>query len=239
MAAVLLGASLALPATAAAQDGFLFAPPEGSFTVRVGPMLYTARGDVFDALRRDLTLERSDFSGPAAGAEMAMVVLSRLDVALGVGYTRSSARSEFLEWVDQDERPIEQTTSMESVPLTLTLRYLLLSRGRSISGNAWLPAATTPYVGVGGGAAWYRLRQDGDFVDFRDNRIFTDVVETSGWHGIVHALAGVDYWIQPRVGLNAEARYTHGRARPGEGFHTFDRLDVGGLQATIGLSVRW
>jgi hypothetical protein len=232
-------AVLAVPRTAAAQDGFLFSAPQAGLTLRAGPMLYSARGDVFEAMRKDLTLERGDFRGPSVGLDIVITPLSRWDLVLGVGYSESSAGSEFREWVDQDDLPIEQTTRLRVIPATATLRYLPLSRGRSISSVAWLPRATTPYVGAGGGVVWYRLRQTGEFVNFMDYRIFSDVIEAYGWRGVVHGVAGVDHWFTPRLGLNAEVRYNHGGADPQQGFRSFDRLDLGGAQATLGFSVRW
>jgi hypothetical protein len=230
---------LGAPLPAAGQDGFLFRPPVAGLTLRAGPMLYSARSDVFDALRQDLTLNRGDFRATAFGADFVVAAMPQLDVVLGMGYARASPRSEFRDWVDQDSLPIEQVTRLQSVPLTASLRYLLVPRGRSISSVAWLPRSTTPYLGAGGGAVWYRLRQTGDFVDFNDLSIFTDVIESSGWHGVMHGLVGVDHWLSPRLGLNAEARYTRGRAPAEHGFRSFDRLDIGGFQATVGLSVRW
>jgi hypothetical protein len=232
-------AVLAVPRAAAAQDGFLFSAPQGGLTLRAGPMLYSARSDVFDAMRKDLTLERGDLRGPSVGVDIVVTPLSRWDVVLGIGYSEGSADSEFRDWVDQDDLPIEQVTRLQVIPVTATLRYLPLTRGRSISSVAWLPRSTTPYIGAGGGAVWYRLRQTGDFVNFMDYRIFSDVIEAFGWRGVVHGVAGVDHWFTPRLGLNAEARYTHGGADPQQGFRSFDRLDLGGAQATLGFSVRW
>jgi hypothetical protein len=241
--ASLASASLLLvpltPRSAAGQDGFLFRPPQGGITLRAGPMLYSARSDLFDALRQDLTLDRGDFRAPSFTFEVVVSELPRFDVVLGAGAAWAAARSEFREWVDQDGEAIEQRTTLLSLPVTVSVRYLLLERGRSVSNVAWLPRSTTPYVGVGGGGAWYRLRQTGEFVDFRDYRIFSDTLEASGVHALAHALLGVDHWFTPHVGLNAEARYTVGGADPGQGFHTFDSLDLGGLQATLGFSFRW
>jgi hypothetical protein len=236
--AVLL-ALLLQPAAAAAQDGFLFSAPKAGVTLRVGPMQYITGSDLFEQLRQDLTLGRRDFRAPAVGGEFAVMALPRVDFVLGVMYSRAERRSEFLDWVGDDDLPIEQVTTLRTVPVTATVRYLLVPRGRRISEMAWLPSRTTPYIGAGGGIVWYRLQQDGEFVDFEDYDIFYDVLATSGSNAMVHALAGVDHWFMPRLGLNAEVRYSHGGARPDQSFRFFDRLDLSGVQATLGLSVRW
>jgi hypothetical protein len=236
--AVLL-ALLLQPAAAAAQDGFLFRAPSVGVTLRGGPMQYITGSDLFDQLRQDLTLRRRDFRAPAVGAEFAVMALPRVDFVVGVMYSQAERRSEFWDWVGDDDLPIEQVTTLRTVPVTATVRYLLVPRGQRISRMAWLPNRTTPYVGAGGGIVWYRLQQDGEFVDFEDFDIFYDVLETSGSTAMVHALAGVDHWFMPRLGLNAEVRYSHGGARPDQSFRFFDRLDLSGVQATLGFSVRW
>jgi hypothetical protein len=236
-------AIVAAPTAASAQDGFFFRPPTAGLTLRVGPMLYNASSDVFDEMKQNLTLSGSSFTGPAYGLDFVFMQLPRVDIVVGLGYAQSSASSEFRDWVEQDaagnELPIEQTTRMRTIPLTASARYQLLSRGRSVSRLAWLPRSTMPYIGGGGGAVWYRLQQRGDFVDMGDFSIFFDTIESSGIDFTVHALAGVDHWFTARTGLNAEARYTHGQATPNNGFLTFDSLDLGGLQFTLGFSVRW
>lgn len=238
-------AALGLPVTAAAQDGFLFRPPVGGVTVRAGGQLYTVSGDLFEQLRQDLTLSRGDFRAPALNAELVFVAASRLDVVLGIGWSRTEARSEYRDLVEPDgqggELPIEQTTRLRTVPLTASVRYQLQPRGRSVGQLVWLPRSTTPYVGAGVGATMYKLQQRGDFVRREDYSIHFDVIEGSGTHVTAHGMVGVDHWLSPWLGLNAEARYTRGRATPdrNQGYYSFDSVDLGGLQFTLGLSARW
>ena len=239
-------AGLAAPDRAAAQGDFLFRAPVAAFGVRVGPMLYSARGDVFDFITDSLTLDRSDFRAPTFGAELVLMPSSRLDIVLGFMWSETEANSEYENWIEEVEQngqlvelPIEQTTRLRTLPVTATLRYLLLPRGRRVSELAWLPRRTVPYVGAGGGVTWYLFEQYGDFVDVADNGIFTDELETSGQQATFHALAGVDHWFLSRVGVNAEARYTYASAEPDQSFSVYDNLDVGGLQFTVGLSFRW
>jgi hypothetical protein len=237
--ALVLLALLLAPAAAAAQDGFLFRSPGLTLTLRGGPALFSTAGDVFDQMRKDLTLERHDFRGPAIGVDVAIALAPRFDLVVGGGFAQARRRSEFRDWVDQDERAIEQATTLRTTPITGTVRYLLADRGRAIGTMAWVPRSTTPYVGAGGGIVMYRLEQDGDFVDFRDFGIFTATLESSGSAPLLHALAGVDHWFTPRLGLNAEVRYSYARANASQAFGDFDTVDLGGVQATLGFSVRW
>jgi len=240
-AAILAGTVLLLSAPAAvqAQDGFLFRAPIGTLTLRAGPMVHTVSGDLFGQLRRDLTLQRRDFAATAIGLEVALAPLERWDLVLGLGHARAASGSEFRDFVDQDELPIVQSTQLVTTPMTATVRYQLASRGRSIGRTAWVPTTTTPYLGAGGGLLMYRLEHSGEFIDFRDYAIFFDHMEAKGTAYLAHALAGVDHWLTPRLGVNAEARYTWSRANPEQAFRSFDTLDLGGVQATVGLSLRF
>lgn len=234
-----------VPRRAHGQDGFMFKPPIGSLTFRAGPMLYRAGGDLFDQITSDLTLERSDFRTPAVGAELLFMPTSRIDLAIGLMYTNTESPSEFKHWVEPNPDPnglplpIEQTTRLRAIPVTISLRYQLLPRGRKVGELAWIPRKTTPYVGAGGGLVFYRFEQQGDFINFSNSNISASTITSSGEGAIFHALAGADYWLTSKFGLNVEARYTHGSANPDEGFRTFDSLDLGGVSVTAGLSLRW
>jgi hypothetical protein len=236
-----------LPAAAAAQDGFLFGSPSAQITLRAGPVLHRAQGDIFDFMTSELTLERRDLRAPSLGAEFAWLVGPRLDLALGIGWAEAEASSEFADWLGGDGLPIAQTTRLRTAPLTVTARFHPIARGQSVSRLAWLPARTTPYVGGGAGLTFYRLEHDGEFVDTQaceaDPQTGCDIFyrehRAGGQAPTVHAVAGLDHWFSPRLGLNLEGRYTLGSARGSDSFRTFDSLDLSGLQATLGFTFRW
>jgi hypothetical protein len=239
-------AAVMLPAAGAAQDGFLFRQPQVQLTLRAGPVLPRAHGDIFELLTTELTLERSDFRAPALSAELAFLAGSRVDLALGAGWASSESRSEFTDWLGADGAPIAQTTSFRTIPLTATIRLHALPRGRAVSRLAWLPTRTSPYIGAGAGMTWYRLQQEGEFLDTQaceadENAcgIFFREYEATGKRVTMHGAAGVDHWFSPRLGLNLEARYTMGSAPGSHSFRTYDSLDLSGLLATLGFTFRW
>jgi hypothetical protein len=236
-----LAGLLAGPAAPAvqAQDGFLFRQPQGQLTVRAGPMVPRAQSDIFDFLTTELTLERGDFLAPAFSAELALLAHRHLDVAVGFGWATSSSSSEYADFLGDDGLPIQQTTWLRMTPVTLSLRVLPLARGRALSELAWLPARTTPYMGGGGGVTWYRLRQEGEFIQAVTNAIIVDEYVSSGQGLTAHALAGVDHWITSRIGANIEGRYTWGSAGLEGSFRTYDSLDLTGFQVGLGISFRW
>jgi hypothetical protein len=222
-----------------AQEGFLFRPPLAQVILRAGPMLPRAQSDIFDFMTTELTLDRSDFLAPALSAEIAVLEKSRFDVGLGFGWAESHSRSEFREFIGDDGLPIEQTTKLRIMPLTLSARLLGVPRGRTLSNLAWLPATLTPYVGGGVGLTFYRLEQQGEFINPSSSAIFIDEYSASGRAFTGHAMAGADYWFSPRVGANLEGRYSWGGAGLTGSFRTYDRIDLSGMQLGIGVSFRW
>jgi outer membrane protein W len=222
-----------------AQDGFLFRAPAAQLTVRSGGSMPLANQGIFDFLTSELTLERGDFAAASIGAELALLVSSRFDIGVSVARAESSAPSAFRDLIGDDGEPIRQQTRLRTLPLTLSARYRLVPRGRSVADLAWTPTSFSPYIGAGAGFIGYRLQQQGEFVDYRDNAIYNDFLESKGSGQTVHALAGLDYWFAPRIGVNAEARYTRGSAPLDGNFRDHDDIDLSGLQAGLGLTFRW
>ncbi len=235
-------AVLLLPAALGAQgsgDGFLFGAPKATLTVRTGAALPTAGGEVFDFVTERLTLDRADFRGTAFAAELGIPMSARLSVQVGVGMMRRTVASEFRDWVDTDDRPIEQQSTFRRVPLTVGGRLHLVPPGRSLSRLVWIPAAVAPYIAAGGGAMWYAFSQSGDFVDFETLDVFRTSVRSSGWTSMAYGAAGATWTLSPRVGLHTEVRYDLARAAMGGDFSGFDRIDLSGLTAGVGLEFRF
>jgi hypothetical protein len=240
--ALLAGALVAGAAPAAAQgagNGFLFHTPSVTLTVHGGYDRAVARSDVFDFTTKQLTVGHGDFSGLAGGGDLSFRVAPRVDVMLSAAYTGRVKQSESREFVGTDDLPIEQRTRFERAPVTANLKLYLLPRGRTVGSFAWVPAKVAPYVGAGGGATWYRFRQQGDFVDYQTLDIYNDFLQSDGWAPVAQALAGVDVSLSPRFAVNGETRYSWARARLGDSFVDFDPIDLSGLSATVGLSIRF
>ena len=240
--ALFAGSLLAAAPNAFAQssgNGFLFRRPSVGLTLHGGYAHANAGSDIFTFSRKNLTLGRGDFSGFDAGGAFAVRLSDRTDLSFGIDYTGRVADSEFRDWTDTDNRPVEQSTRFERVPVTASIKAYVVPRGRTIGSFAWVPAGISPYVGAGAGAMWYRFTQQGDFVDFETLDIFHDSLESSGWAPMVHALAGADFTLTPRLALTGEARYSWAKGDLSSAFENFDGIDLSGPSATLGLTVRF
>lgn len=232
---------LAAPAFALAQsagNGYLFHAPDATFSLRGGYSRAIAASDVFDDVTNQLTLDRRDFSSLTVGADAAVRMGGPFDLVMSAGFARSNHKSEFRDLVDNNDQPIEQTTTFERLPVTLSVRYNLAPPGRSIGRLAWIPSRLVPYVGAGVGGMRYRFKQEGDFVNYSTNAVFPAVLLSEGWTFVAQGMAGVDYNFSPRFGLSLDARYLHASSELSPAFQGYDRIDLSGLSATVGLSVR-
>ncbi|MGQ0814014.1 MAG: outer membrane protein [Gemmatimonadota bacterium] len=228
-----------LPARAHAQSGFMFGPPDATISVRVGAANPSANDQLFDFFTRELTLERGDFRTVALAADVGIRVTRQFDVLLGIAYDGSTNRSEFRDWVDQDDMPIEQTTSFDRIPLTVGAKYYILPRGRSLSTHTWVPTNVTPFVTAGAGYMFYDLEQHGDFVDHESLEVFRRRFESSGGGATLHVGGGSELWFTPRVGISAEGRYSWASGDLETDFADFGNIDLRGFQITAGLALRF
>ena len=232
----------ALPARAGAQlsgDGFLFHRPIATLTVRAGYDRPFGGGDVFGEFADRLTLDRGALGSATGSAELAFGVARNVDLAFGAGLASARRSSEFRHFVNEDDSPIRQTTSLRRVPLTASAKVYLTPRGRSVGSLAWIPARFTPFVGAGGGVEYYRLSQEGRFVDESTLKIFASSYGSSGWVPSAHAFAGADLSLSPRLVASTEVRYTGARGAPKGEFTDFDRIDLSGLAVAAGIGVRF
>lgn len=221
-------------------EGFLFREPGVSLTVYGGLNQPGAGGDLFGYARREFTLDRAGFRSPTVGIDLAVVLGARTELLLGLMPASSTVASEYREWVDGDDRPIEQTTAFRRAPVTASVRYYLADRGRAIGTTAWIPARVVPYVGAGFGTVRYTFEQVGDFVDFQTLDVLPDRLTSSGWAPVVQASGGVQYNFSRRLLFTGELRYLRGSAdasTPNRDYIGY-RLDLSGLTTLVGFTLR-
>ncbi len=228
-----------MSAQARGGDGFLFSPPHATLSIRGGFARPSASSDVFSFVTKRLTVDRGDFSGLSLATDLAFRVHSRADVLVGTGISTRVTRSEYRDFVDTDDLPIEQRTTFRRIPITAGLKLHLRSEGRTISKLAWVPNKLSPYVAAGGGMMYYLFKQDGDFVDFRTNDVFRTSLRSTDVSAMAFGSVGTTYSLTPHVGLNAELRYEHARGALSSDFRDFSPIDLSGVGLTAGFLFRF
>ncbi len=221
----------------ATRPDFMLGKPRGSIGIRGSWVFPRAGSDLFDFVTEQLTLDKSDFNAPGIGADLTLALTPRVDTQIGFSWNRTSAPSEYRDFVDNDFLPIEQSTSLKTVELTGSIRFSLTPPGRAVSRFAWVPRRAVPYVGAGGGTIYYDFLQRGDFVDYADSSVFADVFRSRGWAPSAHAFVGVDVQLYRSLYATVEGRYTKSSATLGPDFIDFDPIDLSGFRLSTGINV--
>ena len=243
LSAALCASAMLVPFQVGAQSGgssgFMFGAPKASVTVRGGFARPSESSDLYSFVRDELTIARGDFAGSSWSLDAAFFVQPQLAVQFGIGVASRTTPSVYRDWVDNNDREIEQTSSLRRMPLSAGLRYYLVPPGRSIGRLAWVPARVAPYIAAGGGLTYYSFKQSGDFVDYQTLDVFGTELYSEGWSPSAFTAVGADYALGARVGLVGEARYDWASARLSSDFSGFNRIDLSGLAVTVGLAYRF
>jgi len=223
LAAAALGAPA--PAVAAGLD------------LRLGAFLPRADSSLFhDDEELYLVDAKSDFTGFTGGIEYNVELGDYLELGFGVdGYWRSVDTS-YREFINDDGTEIRQTLKLDIVPIGVTLRLVPTDRR----------ARVAPYVGIGGDLFWWRYREIGDFIDFRDptNPIVADSFVSDGWTPGFHVAGGLRFSVNYDFAVTAEARYQWGKEIMGDDFAPVEpgfenEIDLSGLNLTVGVHIRF
>ena len=229
------------PTTSISQDlptaDFLFSRPKLTLGVRGAWAMPSGGSDLFDFVEEQLTIDSGDFNGPAFAFDVGIPVRSRIDLVAGLEIARGKVQSEYRDFVDNNDLPIQQESSLKQNALTASARFLLLPRGRSVGSFAWIPSRVTPYVGAGGGLLWWEFLQRGDFVDVEDLSIFPEQFSAKGLTPSGHVFGGLDILAYKRLLISFEGRYVWASDALSPDFIDFDPIDLSGFRLSTGINV--
>lgn len=218
--------------------GYAFREPPVTLTLFGGFAQPVAGGDIWAFTFDELTLDRSDFGAQERGGDIAFRISPRADFVISYAVNDVRQRSESRDYVGTDGFPIRQTTRLIRRPFGAALRYHLRDRGQMLGTRAWVPNRFVPFVGVGFGRLAYSFDQQGEFVDESTLDIFTDRYRAAGRAAYAQASAGTTINLIPSLAITGEARYLFASADGNPSFTGFDRLDLSGLSANVGLTLR-
>jgi len=198
-----------------------------------GPVINDrATGDVLAADITFLDFRMSDFNGFTFNGEYLFALTPNIEAGLGIGYYSKSVPSVYADVVNSDGTEIEQDLKLRIAPFAATVRWLPL-------GNR---AVVVPYVGAGLGVFMWRYEETGQFVDFRDNTIFSGTYHGSGASTGPVILGGVRVPIS-NWGIGGEIRYQHAVADLplDQGFagDPSPRIDLGGFNILFSINVKF
>src|SRR3982751_5665467 len=95
VASTALLAAVAAPLAAQSSgSGFLFGTPDARLSVHAGYAHANAKSDLFDFVIENLTVERSAFSGPSIGADLALTLAPQVDLTFSLDCAAAITDSE-------------------------------------------------------------------------------------------------------------------------------------------------
>jgi opacity protein-like surface antigen len=227
------------------QSKFSFHKPKIFFGGHAGINFPQAKGDIFGTAIHDLTLKKSDFQSPIFGFDFGVYIHSHFAAVASLDYGRALKKSEYRDFVEDNGNSIIQTNRLSQFSLLGTLRYYPRKTGEKVGSYSWIPTRILPYVGAGAGLVHYNFSQQGDFVNFTNDAIFTDLLVSKNPALMTQLSAGLDFVLTRRIIANVESRYSwaHGDISMGlAGYsrdYLFDSIDLNGLKTIAGISFRF
>lgn len=187
-------------------------------------------GDTIVADLDDLLFEIKDFNGASVSGEWLFAVSDYVEAGVGAGFYKRTVPSVYRGFINVNNREIEQDLKLRIVPLTATVRFLPIGRGK-----------VEPYVGAGIGAFNWRYSETGEFVDNADSSIFRASYKADGTAFGPVILAGIrapfaDVW---DIGAEVQWQRATGDTNRDESLLIGDKIDLGGVHALVTMHIRF
>ena len=184
--------------------------------------------DVLVANREVLAFDINDFRQVTFGADYLFGLGDFLEGGVGVGYYQKTVASVYRDVTYDSGAEIEQDLKLRIVPITATIRFLPLGRG----------AAVEPYVGGGIGIYPFKYSEIGDFVDFRDDSIYSARFVKSGTAVGPVLLGGIRVPVGDALALGGELRWQKASGDLNDDFLA-EKINLGGTTANFTIQFKF
>ena len=226
-------AAAAQPLPPRNRPDFLFGRPRVMLGLS-GGWLQASPGGQLGSFQEYLTIDDRAYDTRLFRFAGGVSVTPRVDLVFDVDVSQTRTVSEY-RFFDEGGQPIRQRTELRQVPVNAGVRYWVLPRGRQIGRLAWVPSKLGFHVGIGGGMRRYRLRQNGDFIDYVDLAIYNDRLGAQGWAASAHVSAGASVRLTRRLFGVVDVRRVWSQS---ELFGDYDgNIGLNGLQMTGGIEL--
>ena len=198
----------------------------GAFRFYLGLFQPNADSQYWDETFDAFTGSPSDFEDFVFGADYLWRTSRNGGLLFGVSFYNGKTTQAYRDWVDAEGRDISHLTTLWLTDLTAA--YVVQFGRRTLR----------PYLGAGAGLLWWRLQEEGSFIDFADPGmpiIFASYrADSTTWEAF--ALAGLDIRLGGSWSFFFEGRYRWAEDELNRDFSGFGTIDLSGYQAEGGLS---
>ncbi|MEA2600012.1 MAG: hypothetical protein QOF89_1004 [Acidobacteriota bacterium] len=202
---------------------------DGEFRIHVGSFRPDGKSDYFSGIRQDFTgAEPNDFEDANFGLDYLMPLSGRLSLMFSGSVYQGNTTNAYRDFADNFGNRIRHDTTLDIASVTAGLVLHLTGPDTAIQ----------PYIGAGGGAYPWRLKESGDFIDFgpASHPVFSADLKSDGTAFGYYFLGGIEAPISRRVSLFAEGRWTRVDDDLQGDFEGFGKLDLSGREIAAGLS---
>lgn len=201
---------------------------EGEFRLRLGAFRPEGDSEYWNDKELDFTGDAADLEGPSVGLDYFLGLNNNLSLVFSGSYYEGDTTQSYRDFLDNFGDKIRHDTTLSIGSATLGLVFHL----------AGPDAPVIPYIGAGGGAYFWRLEENGDFIDFnRDNEIFNARLKSNGTAFGGYGVVGLKAPISRNLSVFGEGRWTKVDADlQGDFDEDFGKIDLSGLEVAAGLS---
>jgi opacity protein-like surface antigen len=200
---------------------------EGEFRLRVGAFRPEGDSEYWTDKQQDFTGDPSDLENAVGGIDYLLGLNNQLSLMFSGSYFEGDTTQSYRDFDDNFGDRIRHDTTLGIGSLTAGLLVHLTGPDAPVS----------PYLGGGGGAYFWRLEENGDFIDFnRNNEIFNASLESTGTAFGYYLVAGLEAPISRNLSVFAEGRWTQAEDDLSEDFEGFGKLDLSGREVSAGLA---
>lgn len=221
----LAGLLLAVTPAWAQQSRRGFYERDGAFRVHLGVFQPEGDSEYWADKERDFTGGVDDLENASFGIDYLLSLNRNVSLQFsGTAYSGDTTQS-YRDFVDNFGDNIRHDTTLGVA--SATLGVLLHPFGSD--------AVVSPYVGAGGGAYFWTLEEEGDFIDRNDDIFFANLQDEGVAFGY-YFLAGLEAPITPRVSIFGEGRWSRAEDELSDDFEDFGDIDLSGRTFLVGLS---
>ena len=200
---------------------------DGAFRIRFGDFRPEGDSEYWDDKELDFTGTASDLENGLFGADYLFSLGRRTGLLFSGSVYEGDTTQSYRDFVDNFGDRIRHDTTLGIATATLGVVFQFAPE-----------AQISPYIGAGGGAYFWRLREEGDFIDFGPNpdEVFSATLESDGVAFGYYWLAGVEAPLTQRISLYAEGRWSRAEDELSGDFEGFGDIDLSGREYSVGLS---
>jgi opacity protein-like surface antigen len=202
---------------------------DGEFRIRFGAFRPEGSSQYWRDKEFDFTGTASDLQGPIGGIDYLLGLDRHFSLMFSGSYYEGSTTQSYRDFLDNFGHRIRHDTTLGIGSATIGVVYNFTGRH----------APVRPYIGAGAGGYFWRLQENGDFIDFsHNNDVFRSTLRSDGTAFGGYLLFGLEAPVTRNVSLFAEGRWTSVKDDLRDDFEGFGKLDLSGREVTGGIAWR-